>query len=223
MSWLKSSLQCSSIQKEYVCVVDFVLGRRTPFADVAIAPAGDCGVIAVERGDLGIATVLVRKERLPELAAQVRACFDLELPRGPRRGANNGVGFCGLGPRAWLAVCEAGDDAFASSLRRQIGEFAAVSDQSDAYAVMRLAGPKVREALAKGVPLDLHAKAFGVNEVAATVISHIGATMWRVDDGRDGAPMFEIAVFRSLATSFWHWLSASAAEFGLSFARAGPN
>ena len=190
---------------------------------MAIALVGDCGVIAVERCDLGIATVLARKQRLPELAGQVRACFNLELPLGPRRAANNNVAFCGLGPRTWLAVREAGDGAFASSLRRRIGEFAAVSDQSDAYAVLRLTGPKVREALAKGVPLDLHATAFGVNDVAATVIAHIGATIWRVEDGLDGAPTFEIAVFRSLANSVWHWLSASAAEFGLSFARASPD
>jgi sarcosine oxidase subunit gamma len=199
-------------------VVEFALRRRTPFSDIATAPAGDCGVIAAERHDLGIATVLARNERLPELAARVRDGFALDLPRGPRRAANNGVAFSGIGPRAWLAVCEAGWGGFAISLRQRIGEFSSVSDQSDAYAVVRLTGPRLREALAKGVPLDLHARGFAVNEVASTVISHIGATIWRLEDGADGAPTFEIAVFRSLANSFWHWLSASAAEFGLSLA-----
>ncbi|RYE86794.1 MAG: hypothetical protein EOP19_05950, partial [Hyphomicrobiales bacterium] len=31
----------------------------------------------------------------------------------------------------------------------------------------------------------------------------------------DAAPTFDVAVTRSYAASFWHWLEASAAEFGL--------
>jgi sarcosine oxidase subunit gamma len=43
-----------------------------------------------------------------------------------------------------------------------------------------------------------------------TVIAHIGAIVWQGGENR-----FAIAVFRSYAGSFWHWLAASAAEFGL--------
>ena len=46
-------------------------------------------------------------------------------------------------------------------------------------------------------------------DVAVTVIAHVGAVVWR----RNGC--FAFAVFRSYAGSFWHWLAASAAEFGL--------
>ncbi len=43
----------------------------------------------------------------------------------------------------------------------------------------------------------------------------MGVTLWRLEDHSDGTPVFEIVVFRSLAGSFWHALSESAAEFGL--------
>jgi sarcosine oxidase subunit gamma len=130
------------------------------------------------------------------------------------------VALAGTGPGAWLVTSESGGNAFAVSLRDLLDGVAAVIDQSDGYASLRLSGPKVRETLAKGVPLDLHARAFQVGDVAVTVVSHIGATLWRLDDGPDGSPVFEVVVFRSLAESFWHWLSESSAEFGMTVGEA---
>ncbi|RTM01965.1 MAG: sarcosine oxidase subunit gamma, partial [Bradyrhizobiaceae bacterium] len=37
--------------------------------------------------------------------------------------------------------------------------------------------------------------------------------IWRNED-QDGCASFDIAVFRSLSRSFWHWFSKAAAEFG---------
>jgi sarcosine oxidase subunit gamma len=108
-----------------------------------------------------------------------------------------------------------GGNEFAASLQEEIGSLAAVSDQSDGYAVLRLTGPMLRNALAKIVPIDLHSRAFKPGDVASTVASHMGVTLWRLPDGPDGSTVVEIAVFRSLAGSFWHALSLSAAEFGL--------
>ena len=51
-----------------------------------------------------------------------------------------------------------------------------------------------------------------------TYMFSIGAILWRLPDHGDGSPVFEIAVFRSMAASFWHFLSLSAAEFGLKVA-----
>jgi sarcosine oxidase gamma subunit len=42
----------------------------------------------------------------------------------------------------------------------------------------------------------------------------MGVTLWRLPDA-DGALVVDIAVFRSLAGSFWHALAQSSAEFGL--------
>jgi hypothetical protein len=43
--------------------------------------------------------------------------------------------------------------------------------------------------------------------------------LWRLHDGADGSSVFEIAVFRSFAASFWHALYSSAAEFRLAVTR----
>ncbi len=71
----------------------------------------------------------------------------------------------------------------------------------------------IRDVLAKGFPIDLHERAFPPGAAATTVAAHIGAIIWRNED-QDGCASFDIAVFRSLSRSFWHWFSKAAAEFG---------
>ncbi len=105
-------------------------------------------------------------------------------------------------------------DALVTSLTDALGEYAAISDQSDGQAVLRVSGPKARDALCKLVPIDLHPRIFRNGDVAVTVAGHIAATLWRLNDEPNGQAVFEIAVFRSLAQSFWTALSESAAEFG---------
>ena len=200
-------------------MVERDLVPHSPFESLLPAAAGS-GVTASDRDGLGLATVLVRNGQTAALAARVKESFGIDLPHGPRRVVKSGVAFAGIGPGAWLATSENGGDAFAASLKDAIGDHAAVIDQSDGYAVLRVTGPKVRETLAKGVQLDLHARAFQIGDVAVTSVYHVGATLWRLDDGADGLPVFEIVVFRSLAESFWHWLSESSAEFGLTIARS---
>lgn len=165
-------------------------------------------VIVTERGELGLATVIARKGRAGVLAARVKERFGLDLPAGPRRHASDAFSLMGTGPGTWLATHEQGTTRLLSALRENIADLAAISDQSDGYAVLRLTGPEVREALAKLVFIDLHPGAFGVGHVACTVAAHTGITLWRLEDGPDGA-VFELAVYRSFAASFRHALSAS--------------
>lgn len=193
---------------------DDALLPRVPFAKPAVESGAGRGVVALDRDGLGLATVCVRQGRNAALAARVRERFGTELPRGPRRAAAGALAFAGIGPQTWLAMREEGGNAFAESLKEAIGDLASVSDQSDGYAVLRLTGPKLRETLAKMIPIDLHPRAFQPGDVVSTTASHIGATLWRLDDAA-GSPVIEIAVFRSLAADFWHALSDSAAEFGL--------
>jgi sarcosine oxidase subunit gamma len=171
------------------------------------------GVIVADRDGLGFASVLARKGRAAALAERVRARLGIDLPQGPRRVGNGALAFAGTGPGAWLATAEDGDGV-AAALREALGDLAAISDQSGGLAVLRLSGPRVRDALAKGIAIDLHPHRFAPGAVAVTAAAHVGLTLWRLPDGADGA-VFEIAVARSLAGSFWHWLSASAAELGL--------
>jgi heterotetrameric sarcosine oxidase gamma subunit len=194
---------------------DYTLTARAPFGELALAGVAGDGVLVADRGGLGIASVLVRKNKIAALAECVRAHFGIELPRGPRRSARGAVAFAATGPGTWLATREEGGTAFAASLIESIGDIASVADQSSGYAILRVTGPKLRDTLAKILPIDLHERAFAPGAVASTNASHVGVTLWRLENAGDGSPVFEIAMFRSLAGSFWHGFAASAAEFGV--------
>ncbi|HZO22803.1 MAG TPA: sarcosine oxidase subunit gamma family protein [Steroidobacteraceae bacterium] len=184
------------------------------FAKLPFSSAPGRGVIALDRPAVALASVLTRKAQSAGLRRRVFEAFGLELPEGPRYIAARRVAFVGTGIGAWLALAEADDPEFSTALGRALRPAAAVADQSGAYAILRLSGPQVRSTLAKLLPLDLHPRVFEVGMAAATVAAHISIHLWRLADGPQTLPVFELAVPRSLSVSFWHALSESAAEFG---------
>jgi heterotetrameric sarcosine oxidase gamma subunit len=157
--------------------------------------SGD-GVHAVLR-QCHIVSVLARKDQTQALIEKTG------VRDAPCQSGTKDIAALGIGPGRWLFL-GAPLEQLAS-----LSDMASLSDHSDGYAVFDVWGPKARAALAKGVPLDLHPAVF-IDTVAVTVIAHIGAIVWQSAPDR-----FSIAVFRSYAGSFWHWLAASAAEFGL--------
>ncbi|MEA2871339.1 MAG: methylglutamate dehydrogenase subunit [Hyphomicrobiales bacterium] len=173
--------------------------------------AGTAGLVIEERTDLALASITAKRGKRFALVNAVNTAFGVALPDGPRRATRGSVTFAGTGPDRWIASAEGSEAAgFAAKVRARIGPFAAVSDQSDARLVLLLRGPRVRDVLAKGVPVDLHPKAFKAGDVATTLVAYIGLQIDMLDD----APTYQLSVPRSMAGSSWSWLNASAAEFG---------
>lgn len=76
---------------------------------------------------------------------------------------------------------------------------AAVTDQSDAWAVMRLEGAAAAAVLARLVPIDLRVVQFPPGHAARTMLAHMTCTLLRLDEH-----VFEIMVFRSMAATAVH-------------------
>lgn len=169
------------------------------------------GVSARERRGIALATVMVRKGQSAALAAAVKEQFDINLPLGPHGSSSDATSFLGTGPGRWLVTHDAGTPGFVRSLATRLEGMASVVDQSDGVGLLRLSGPAILDILAKGIAIDLDATVFPAGSVAVTQIAHIGATLWKVDE----APTFHVAVPRSMAGSFLHWLEASSASAGL--------
>ncbi|WP_164718764.1 sarcosine oxidase subunit gamma family protein [Bradyrhizobium sp. LVM 105] len=173
------------------------------------------GATVLMRNNLGCATIMVRRGADEQLKQRVKTAYGIDLVPGPRRSASGNVAFLGVGPATWLATQDDDGNGYSVSLKHAVGDAASVTDQTDGYVIHRVSGPRIGQALAKGFPIDLHDRAFAPGAVAVTAVSHLGAIIWRLDDLEDGAPVFEIAVFRSLVESFRRWLDGSLAEFGL--------
>jgi methylglutamate dehydrogenase subunit D len=172
---------------------------------------GAPGVTIEERRGLGIATVAARKGQEEALKAAVAEAYGVELLDGSRVVQGPQASFVGYGPGQWLAVSATlADETLARDLAARLKGLASISDQHGGRTVLRLSGLRARDVLAKGLPIDLHPRAFGPGSAATSTIAFMGVQLWQADD----APTYDIAVFRSVSESFWRWLTASAAEFG---------
>lgn len=81
---------------------------------------------------------------------------------------------------------------------------AAVTDQSDAFAVVQLSGERAEDVLARLVPVDLRASVFKTHHVAKTILGHMAVTVIRT-----GPESFEIMVMRSMARTLVHDLDVA--------------
>ena len=168
------------------------------------------GVTLAVRHGVALASVCVRRGKLDALVARVRDTFGLPLRDGRECLLADSIGFIWAGPGQWLAMADTEDVAtFERRLLAALGNLASVSDQSHACTIIRVAGARARDVLAKGVPIDLHVNSFRLGQAAITTVGHIRLHIWQVDE----TPTYELIVTRSLAVSFWHWLTAAAAEF----------
>lgn len=78
----------------------------------------------------------------------------------------------------------------------------AITDQSDGWTRVELAGEGVEDVLARLVPVDLRVQSFPEGAVARTAVFHMSAVITRTGPAR-----FEILVFRSMAHTLVHELS----------------
>jgi len=174
-------------------------------------PDGEPSVMIGELSGLGLATVASRQGQDAALKSAVLQAYGVQLPESSRVAQGSAVSFIGYGLGQRLAVSESlAHEALAGDLSQRLAGLASISDQSGGRTVLRVSGPRARDVLAKGLPVDLDPRAFPLGSAAASVIGHMGVQLWQVDDTRS----YDIAVFRSLSQSFWRWLTASAAEFG---------
>ena len=193
-----------------------------------VVASGRCGarrdgparVTLAEQTGLAVAMIAARKGRASEAAQALATFAQIRPPARPGVVAKDGVALVGVAPGQWLAVAEQHRAAgFVAAIARACAAVASVTDHTSAKTVVRLAGERAREVLAKGCPIDLDARAFKPGDAATTRIAHVDCTFWQVN----AAPAYDIAVDRSIAPSFWAWLTASAAEFGYDITETKPN
>jgi heterotetrameric sarcosine oxidase gamma subunit len=124
--------------------------------------------------------------------------------------AAHGLGFPPIG-----GSCQSGD-ARALWFGRDLGllmgiepeatlaQYAALTDQSQGWAVMQLEGQGGEEVLARLCPVDLRLSAFGVGAALRTEARHMQASICRIEED-----CFQIMVFRSMARTMYHDLKTA--------------
>lgn len=158
------------------------LDARSPFGGDLPATAGTATLAEADVG--AIASVMPLAGREKEASAALKAACGVGFP-DPGRSLSAGDAraiWSGLGQSLVLGP------------KVQTLRGAAVTDQSDAWAAMRLEGASARDVLARLCPLDMRDKAFPEDSAARSLIGHMNAAIVRV------APdAYLILVFRSMA------------------------
>ncbi|OUS34082.1 sarcosine oxidase subunit gamma [Rhodobacterales bacterium 56_14_T64] len=88
----------------------------------------------------------------------------------------------------------------------ELTEFAALTDQGDAWAVVRLDGDGAEDVLARLVPVDLRRQSFKRGHTVRAELAHMMASITRV-----GPDAFQVMVFRSMARTLVHDLKTAMA------------
>ena len=189
--------------------------RRSALSDYAERFAA---VFTTTGGDLSIHEPLFASQiNLRADANDVRLMAELEsalgfaLPAVP-----NTVGFLDdrralwLGPDEWLVVGpdvkrEAMEQALRSGLN---GAFGSIVDVSANRTLLEIRGPKARELLAHGIPIDLDARSFGRDRCAQTLLGKAQAIIER----RSEDPAFHLYIRSTFASYAADWLLDAAAE-----------
>lgn len=177
-----------------------------------------------------VATPLVNLQEMPIAAAWnlqgdasnasflelAQSQFGVALPtmaNGMRQGER--VTAMWLGPTSWLLVAHdtvaPGHPLIDFNLRRDAVRAAhgALFEVSTSRIGWKITGPRTRELLASGCPLDFHPDVFAKNSCAQSVFGHVGALICRDTEGD-----FTLFVARSFARDVWSMLCESSAQYG---------
>ncbi|MDE2305361.1 MAG: sarcosine oxidase, gamma subunit [Gammaproteobacteria bacterium] len=174
------------------------------------APGAEAGVRIREWIAHGVVDLLAGHERIAALRGAIGAAYRIDLPPPGRAAGADGLQFLRTGAQRWQVRATRDRPGWIAALRGVAGDAASVIDQSCAARHFDVDGPRSRDALAKGLPIDLHPLAFKVDDCASTMVAHVTVSVHRLDDGNT----FRFGVPRSYAGSWLDWLYASAAEFG---------
>ncbi len=174
-----------------------------------------------EAGPDSAAVVLTAEAPLVllDLRCRDRAALDsllnkpLELASPPvaRAVSKSGNTLFRLGPDWWQLRCKKRKPAD-RLLRADPAGPVGVTDISDAWLAIGVAGPRARDVLAKAATVDLHPDAFPAGSAARTLFGRVTVVIARLEDGEP--PAFDVTVSRSNARFLWRWLADAAREYG---------
>ena len=177
-----------------------------------VGSAGEPGVTLSLRDGVALAAIIGREGKIGQLRDRFQDSIGIALPLTAKRIDSDALSVVWAGPGRWLAVAayEAGG-SLEKTLRSFSSGLASIVDQSDGQCIFRVSGPSARDALSKGLPIDLDPRTFGPGDTAMTLAGHINVHLWQIDL----APTYELSVFRSLSKSFCDWFIEVSSGYGV--------
>lgn len=168
---------------------------------VATSPAA--GLLPVAAGGLILSEVIIDQMfaiapfagQGKAVAAALKDALGVAMPGPGRSNAKDGVAL------VWFAY---GKLLLVGADVPDLGGLAAVTDQADGWAVLRLDGVAAEAVLARLVPVDLRGATFKKGHAVRTMLGHMTCHILRT-----GPQAFDIMVMRSMAGSAVHEIAVA--------------
>ncbi|MEL6465560.1 MAG: sarcosine oxidase subunit gamma [Pseudomonadota bacterium] len=160
---------------------------KTPLDNMAPLTLGTCTLTEV---DLGTLTSIAPYAKA-KIAAPFKAAHGMAWPGPNRATGKEGARAIWFGRDMALLAGPAPDATLV--------KHAALTDQTDAWTAVTLAGTRAEDVLARLIPLDLSAAQFKRGHTARTHLQHMTGSVTRV-----GTDTFLLLVFRSMAGTLLH-------------------
>lgn len=181
-------------------------GHVSPFATL-LQELGLCGSNVILVSDLSGRALTIAASTRGEAASTDASLRSFTADHGARR--------LPIGPETWMIIGPHFSDDWQGELERSVGTVATLFDQTFAYGVLQLNGQDALSLLQKGLFIDLAEALRNDGDCVCGLIGHVNVTVWRAMHDE-----FGVAVARSYAASFWHWLITSASASGMELVRA---
>ena len=163
-------------------MVDLI--ARTPLQEQLPIELGN--VTLTEAVPAFITSIMPRAGKKKACSDALKAAHGVALPAAGRSSGKEGARLVWTGRDQYCLMGDAPADASVSAL-------AALTDQSDGWAVLRLEGENAGEIMARLCPIDLRDSQFKRGHTARTEVAHMMAVLTRLPNG------YEIMVMRSFA------------------------
>lgn len=157
--------------------------RVEPFHLIELDP-GPMTVLAPFRGQGG------------PLGKALETAHGVKLPAVNRTSHKGDARLIWFGREQYMLTGVAADTA--------LSDYAAITDQSDAWCAVELQGPGAEEVLARLMPVDLRASVFKRGHTVRSDLKHMMASVTRT-----GADRLMVMVFRSMAATLVHDLKTA--------------
>lgn len=157
------------------------------------------GGLSLTEVDAGVMTsIAAYRDQADALSEAMKAAHGMTLPAANRATGRDGARALWFGHQHVLLL--------GPQPAETLAKFGALTDQSDAWAVVRLEGELAESVLARLVPVDLRASVFKRGHTVRTQIQHMNGSVMRI-----GENTFQIMVFRSMAKTLVHDLKTAMA------------
>ena len=147
----------------------------------------------IELEKLTLTSISAYKGKSKNLSEQLKKSHGMLLPHYGRATGREGSRALWFGRQTFLVGPKCDE---------KLTKFAMLTDQSDAWVVLRMSGDLIEAVLMRLSPVDVRLKTFKTGSVVRTSLIHVNVTMHRI-----GANTIDVYGFRSMAKTLCHELT----------------